>query len=334
MRALPERFVVACAIAGLVSFGSCGTTTRCSASNCASGCCDGAGACQRGSASTACGSLGSMCVACEAGATCSAGMCQRIGDGSGGGSGGAGGAGCADNQCRFNTVCVTQIASRCGRNGSACVDCSLAGAACNVTTGQCESCSGCLDASDVCQPGTTAQACGSAGARCQSCPSTHTCSSSRLCVARATCDATSCPSGCCQLDTCVPFASQTDQQCGSQGAACGACTNGDFCDGQGLCMTGNGGGAGGAGGGTGTGGTGFGGFGGFGFPDAGLPPSCGPTQPCAATECCMSLGGGLPSLCMPVNLPLFTQTICGANGMECVLCNAPQTCDVGSGKCQ
>jgi hypothetical protein len=44
---------------------------------------------------------------------------------------------------------------------------------------------------------------------------------------RCVCDATSCPSGCCQGATCQP--GTTAQACGSGGAACQACTGGTSC---------------------------------------------------------------------------------------------------------
>lgn len=53
------------------------------------GCCDGAGACQAGTAPSACGTAGRVCSACMAGDTCSLGFCVP-GPGSGGGSAGGG----------------------------------------------------------------------------------------------------------------------------------------------------------------------------------------------------------------------------------------------------
>lgn len=78
----------------------CGTVTPppppgCVASTCA-GCCDGAGVCQDGTATSACGRLGLVCAACLPGQTCVAGLCQgtAIGGGTaGGGSAGGGAAG-------------------------------------------------------------------------------------------------------------------------------------------------------------------------------------------------------------------------------------------------
>jgi hypothetical protein len=49
-----------------------------------------------------------------------------------------------------------------------------------------------------------------------------------------TCDAATCPDGCCALGLCVPYTGQTSAGCGTGGAACSACTNGDTCV-SGVC---------------------------------------------------------------------------------------------------
>ncbi len=50
---------------------------------------------------------------------------------------------------------------------------------------------------------------------------------------KCSCDATSCPSGCCAGDTCVT--PTTNAQCGAAGAACVACATGNVCD-AGKCV--------------------------------------------------------------------------------------------------
>jgi hypothetical protein len=53
----------------------------------------------------------------------------------------------------------------------------------------------------------------------------------------ATCDTTSCPSGCCDGATCVAIADQSPQACGSGGNACGTCASGQACS-NGSCSCG------------------------------------------------------------------------------------------------
>lgn len=70
---------------------ACGPApSTCTSTSCPGGCCDAAGACQRGDAATACGSGGLTCVACPATQQCRLGVC---GLGTGGGSGGSAGGG-------------------------------------------------------------------------------------------------------------------------------------------------------------------------------------------------------------------------------------------------
>jgi hypothetical protein len=72
------------------------------------------------------------------------------------------------------------------------------------------------------------------------CSATRKCRGKAVCVngkcARSApaCDATTCPQGCCNGTTCVPYASQTDGACGTAGAACGACKVGEACE-SGVC---------------------------------------------------------------------------------------------------
>ena len=88
LAALLGSFVVGLAL-------SCGPA-RCSPSNCL-GCCDASGACQAGSAPTACGTGAGSCQQCFGAAACVNGQCGSLGGGSGGGSGGGGGGGGGGN---------------------------------------------------------------------------------------------------------------------------------------------------------------------------------------------------------------------------------------------
>src|SRR5581483_7307846 len=87
------------------------------------------------------------------------------------------------------------------------------GTQCAATDGAC-----CNGGSGVCQ-----------GDQCIACDAGQRCHQGQ-CV----CDATSCPNGCCDGANCVPFADQTNQRCGTGGAACAACTGSDTCGGGGT----------------------------------------------------------------------------------------------------
>jgi hypothetical protein len=72
----------------------------------------------------------------------------------------------------------------------------------------------------------TSSLCGASGAACAACATGQQCDTSNGdCV----CNATTCPSGCCDGNVCVPYASESPGQCGTGGAACKSCSNG-VCD--------------------------------------------------------------------------------------------------------
>ena len=54
-----------------------------------------------------------------------------------------------------------------------------------------------------------------------------------VCQGSGTCNATSCPNGCCQGSTCLGFAQQTNLLCGKSGAACVSC--GSYACSNGAC---------------------------------------------------------------------------------------------------
>jgi hypothetical protein len=64
--------------------------------------------------------------------------------------------------------------------------------------------------------------CGVGGATCAACPANNTCTQSSS-GCQFQCSPTSCPSGCCSNNACVPYASQNDTTCGVGGATCAAC---------------------------------------------------------------------------------------------------------------
>jgi hypothetical protein len=104
---------------------SCGGAAKCSATTCATGCCDSANKCVAftGQSATSCGAAGAECKACTGAETCSEGVCKL--PGSGNNDGGPGG--CAANACKDSSgFCVDpsgQSATRCGSNSAACVAC-------------------------------------------------------------------------------------------------------------------------------------------------------------------------------------------------------------------
>ena len=96
---------------------------------------------------------------------------------------------------------------------------------------------GCCDASGKCQTGHDATACGALGGTCSNCTANGftACNTARACVkAVATCNASTCPTGCCQSDGAggVQCAQGTSSAaCGTSGQSCLDCENsGSACD--------------------------------------------------------------------------------------------------------
>jgi hypothetical protein len=195
-----------------------------------------------GKARCACKSEG---IACDGDAQCCSGQCRSTActacppstvfcpDGCANLQTDAQHCGACDHACAAGQRCV---GGRCVCDGTSCPPgcCANDGSCQRGTTDQacgvCTTCNGtqcvnataCCGAASVCQSGT-----------CQTCGDGQQCRGG-ACV----CDATSCPNGCCNGDTCVKFADQTDQQCGTNGTACSACTGHDTCGGggtQGVC---------------------------------------------------------------------------------------------------
>lgn len=150
--------------------------------------------------------------------------------------------------CGAGNVCSTTLADRCTGGNCACGSGGPCAAGQRCSGGMCicdaTSCTtGCCQG-NVCQvPGTSQATCGPLGGMCQACGTGQRCLN-RACV----CDSTSCPNGCCNGDVCVPYASQSNGMCGTNGAACNGCsaaagrtcnlTNGQCQCGPTLCAAG------------------------------------------------------------------------------------------------
>lgn len=217
---------------------------------------------------------------------------------------------------------------------------------CNATT--CPS--GCCDASNVCRLGTDGRFCGAGGGRCTDCIATgfEFCDASRKTCARnvQTCDATTCPSGCCTNDGGRPRCVSGSEAvaCGQGGLTCVNCTlQGRACDPRlrvcstqrcdasncNGCCVGN----------QCLGGT--------------SPLSCGnlgnACVSCAAGQVCRTQPGGGGrcegvATCGPMNcggccrngqcLNGADTTACGRAGQQCATCGPNQTCNPNTRVCQ
>lgn len=167
----------ACGRSG-VSCDSCGTGDACVGGTCVedvsnspcgplncAGCCIG-DTCAYGSDASACGSNGTLCVACGAGRECRDGLCAPAVTG----CSEASCAGCCDDGiCRPGTTALA-----CGNGGGSCRTCrvdqiclngSCSGAATDCGPGTCDGC--CRDG--VCLDGRSLNGCGIAGAECAGC---------------------------------------------------------------------------------------------------------------------------------------------------------------------
>lgn len=87
------------------------------------------------------------------------------------------------------------------------------------TPANCQGC--CRD--DVCEEGTSKEACGSGADACQTCTGTQQCTLGRC---KDPCGPDNCP-GCCDGDTCL--LGTAPDKCGGQGAACQACSGSFVC---------------------------------------------------------------------------------------------------------
>jgi hypothetical protein len=208
--------------------GTCGSAATCNPQNCSSGCCAPNGSCITPSNTIfACGANGGACSVCSGQQACTNGACTNTGTCSG----------CVDlaGQCQPGTTTAD-----CGNNGAACQPCQN-GQSC--TAGQCTSpcnsttcANGCCNGNNcVLYPNQNNFQCGSGGVTCGACTNGHSCNGSGQCSGGGSCTAANCPSGCCNGNTCVPYASENNNQCGTGGASCAACGTGQSCNPSGQC---------------------------------------------------------------------------------------------------
>lgn len=169
----------------------------CRAGLCCTGCWDGAGACQQGTAVAACGSGGKACATCGNGgnvcadAACSSGSCTQVNDDKNSCPGGSCHVGACCTGCWNGSSCQPgNTVGACGKSGGACSSCSddtnactdaaCSGGACTQVNDDNNSCSGgschvgaccvgCWNGSS-CQAGNTIGACGKGGGTCSACP--------------------------------------------------------------------------------------------------------------------------------------------------------------------
>ncbi len=124
---------------------------------------------------------------------------------------------CPDGCCDSNDHCADGTTSAsCGKGGEQCSTCAT-GQSCENQVCSCGgSCTtGCCTSTGACVTSAFGS-CGAPGVACKTCVAGQECNASGACV----CDATSCPDGCCNGSTCVPYASQGTGTCGTGGAAC------------------------------------------------------------------------------------------------------------------
>jgi hypothetical protein len=218
----------------------CDAPPPCTAATCPSGCC-GAGGCEPGTESMACGFGGQTCTDCAAiGLECVAAM--------GGGTGGAcgsldagpgpdgqppcGPATCAG--CCAADVCLPGTAADdCGSHGLACEQCNGANVTCAAQSGGgtcvgsgkgCSpmTCAGCCDENGECQDPVVIGACGTGGVACEFCLPSQACNAGQ-CQTVSGCSPANCL-GCCQGTACLSGSIDNDA-CGSGGAPCQVCMN-------------------------------------------------------------------------------------------------------------
>jgi hypothetical protein len=139
--------------------------------------------------------------------------------------------------CCAQGVCYPGIdVTECGAGGQACQSCAAeqacVGQKCTTTCGA-ANCIGCCSGTQ-CLGGSSSTACGRRGAPCADCTSVGgTCALSDAatggaCTTPAACNPHVCPQGCCEANG-VCTAGSSPSACGSGGAACEACPQGQIC---------------------------------------------------------------------------------------------------------
>jgi hypothetical protein len=205
-RVVASAFFLSAALAIVGCASSTEDPFVCGPSTC-TGCCKG-NTCVSPPDELACGGGGNACEPCRANEACSQGRCVPDN--------------CAGCVNPASLACETGKANTaCGEGGIFCASCGT-GTVCK--NGRCESdqCIGCKDGTGTCQPGTADTACGEGGAACAACTAPATCQD-RKCLAPATCNATTCATGCCD-DNDMCQTAQSITACGTGGARCAACS--------------------------------------------------------------------------------------------------------------
>jgi hypothetical protein len=199
------------------------------------GCKSSSGACLNGTTSSACGSGGSACTACQNGQLCDESQCVAPPECN------------ADNCpgcCQDNVCVMTSTNSSCGSGGNACNNCTENNGICNADK-QCElpcgpqNCAGCCTPSGQCIGGDLEASCGKSGEACQICAGDLDCEtvdSGDPSVPAGQCVDTSCSAtceGCCDGSRCRT--GDVGEECGSAGAQCQDCGDGAFCNATMMC---------------------------------------------------------------------------------------------------
>ena len=252
-------------------------------------------------------------VAAEGGRDSSSGV-DATADGKAGGDAGPGGDGTAPGDGPAT--------------GDAPGDAAPEAAPCGPTT----CANGCCSAAGACVTTASNGNCGKGGTLCAVCGTGAECNATGT---ACTCDATSCPGGCCDGLTCVPQTAQDAGTCGASGNACGKCAAGQACQnggcscGGGSCTTGCCSQAGQCV----TSNTTTCGVGGVSC------VTCGSGQECTAQGACTCDATSCPNGCC-LGGPTGTCelygsqsiTSCGAAGATCAPCGSGKECN-GSGAC-
>ncbi|MBI5529430.1 MAG: hypothetical protein HY897_24150 [Deltaproteobacteria bacterium] len=197
-------------------YNSCVIPAICDAANCANGCCLADKTCKAGDITGECGSGGATCADCSldklicVGKKCLA--CDSIT--------------CPGGCCDAGGLCQPGDKNDlCGTGGAVCVNCAVSSEkVCHEKA--CTPCgaatcgTGCCDAAGNCVTVPTNTQCGANGAACQDCTAT----AARYCFegSCSTCNATTCPGGCCDAGGgCL--AGTSNNSCGTGGASCANC---------------------------------------------------------------------------------------------------------------
>ncbi|MFO0598371.1 MAG: hypothetical protein U0228_23905 [Myxococcaceae bacterium] len=362
------RVIPLCLALSFLALAGCSATSTkpCSPASCA-GCCDANGQCASGNAQDACGTGGLVCTQCIGDTVCNLGFCvQRqmqngggngggggatgggtgggvtgggLGGGLGGGTGGGTGGGsstCGPSNCTGccnGNLCVSgSTRGACGSRGLACAVCSseqtcVDGACTSPATCNASTCPGGCCIGSTCVAGTSNSACGALGQACNVCGDSESCVS-HACTPISTCNASTCPSGCCQGNVCLPGTSASS--CGSGGAACSTCSGTSTCTNQActapstcnvttcpsgccqgnVCLPG-----------TSTSSCGTGGA---------TCSACGSNQTCASGQCTFACNATTcPGGCCQggVCLAGTTSAACGTGGAACASCTSSQVCN-------